>query len=296
MLLICDDCSRFTWTCFMLQKSETVAFFKQFLADECVAENPSAVEVARSDEGGIFKKDFEKLCRGHNIRQEFITADSAKFIGVAERHIAPVESVGMAAQVRAKSLFRGFKIPSGSRLWSARNYCACYALNRAATKANIKDKSPFEMRFGTMPQNPTPFLKPAYVKTKCQDKSRPKAFPCFNTLDLPSANRPRDTYEVLLNSRSVAHSRNVTWARLPPSVPVSTQNVRSVFVSRKGGKLDQSRHGWWKWMRMWIVISQASPPAFDRESLHAWFHRLPRLSHAGGLHRRAVEVPSRLLR
>ena len=34
-------------------------------------------------------------------------------------------------------------------------------------------------------------------------------------------------------------------------------------------------------MRMWIVVCQASTPAFDRESLHAWLFRRPRLSHAG---------------
>ena len=49
--------------------------------------------------------------------------------------------------------------------------------------------------------------------------------------------------KVLLNSGSVVHSRNVTWARLPPSVPVSAEKVRSVSVSRKRGKLDPSRHG-----------------------------------------------------
>ena len=83
---------------------------------------PLAAEVVRLDEGEEFKGDFAKLCRRHNIRQEFTTADSAKFNGVgAERHIAMVESAGMAAQVQAKPLFRVFKIPSGSRLWSARN-------------------------------------------------------------------------------------------------------------------------------------------------------------------------------
>ena len=97
------------------------------------------------------------------------------------------------------------------------------------------------MRFGTIPQSPIPVLKPGYVKTKLQDKLRPKAFPCF--FIRPSSNRPRDTYEVLLNSGSVAHSRNVTWARLPSSVPVSAENVRSVSVSRKEGKLNTSRHG-----------------------------------------------------
>ena len=43
MLQICDDFSRFTWRYFMRQKSDTVALLKQFLADERVAGNPSAV-------------------------------------------------------------------------------------------------------------------------------------------------------------------------------------------------------------------------------------------------------------
>ena len=91
-----------------------------------------------------------------------------------------VESAGVAAQVQARSLFRGFKIPSGSRLWSARNYWACYALNHTATtSANVGDKSPFEICCGTVPQSSIPFLKPGYVKTKYQDKLRPKALPCF---------------------------------------------------------------------------------------------------------------------
>ena len=48
--------------------------------------------------------------------------------------------------------------------------------------------------------------------------------------------------KVLLNSGSIVHSRNDTWARLPPSVPVFAENVRSVSVSRKERKLDRSRH------------------------------------------------------
>ena len=193
MLLICDNFWRFTWTYFMRQKYDTVTLFEQFLADERVAGTLSAVEVVRSDKGGEFKGDFAKLCRRSNIRQEFTTADSAKFNGVVERRIAMIESAGgMAAQVQAESLFRGSKIPSGRKLWSARNYWACYALNRTATSANVGDKSPFEMRFGTVPQSPIHFLKPGYVKTKRQDKLRPKVLPCFFVG--PSANRPRDTY------------------------------------------------------------------------------------------------------
>ena len=52
MLLICDDFKRFTWTYFMRQKSDTVALFEQFLADEQVAGTLPAIEVVRWDEGG----------------------------------------------------------------------------------------------------------------------------------------------------------------------------------------------------------------------------------------------------
>ena len=106
----------------MRQKSDTIALHEQFLADERVAGNSSAAEVVRSDEGGKFKEYLAKLCRRHDIRQEFTTADSVKFNGLAVRHIAMVESAGMAAQVQAKSLFSAFKTPSGSILRSARNY------------------------------------------------------------------------------------------------------------------------------------------------------------------------------
>ena len=175
----------------MRHKSNTAALFDRFLAEERVTGTPSAVEVVRLDKGGELNGDFAKLRRRHSIRQEFTTGDSSKCNGVAERHVVMVESAGMAAHVQAKPLFREFKIPSGSRLWSARNYWACYALNRTATSANVEDKSPFEMRFGTVPQSPIPFLKPGYVKTKRQDKLKPEALTCF--FIGPSANRPRDT-------------------------------------------------------------------------------------------------------
>ena len=62
----------------MRQKSDTVALFGHALADERVAGTPSAVEVVRSDEGEEFMGDIAKLCKRHNIRQEFTTADSVR--------------------------------------------------------------------------------------------------------------------------------------------------------------------------------------------------------------------------
>ena len=57
---------------------------------------------------------------------------------------------------------------------------ACHAFDRMATSANVGDKPPFKMlRFGTLPQNPIPFLKPGYVKTTHRDKLKSKVFPYF---------------------------------------------------------------------------------------------------------------------
>ena len=115
----------------MRQKSDAVALFEQFLADERVAGTPSAVEVVSSGEGGEFKGGLAKLCRRHNIRQEFTTADSAKFNGVAERHIGMIESAGMATQLQAKSLFLGFNITPGSR-------CGLHATIGRAMRSTVR--------------------------------------------------------------------------------------------------------------------------------------------------------------
>ena len=101
-------------------------------------------------------------------------------------------------------------------------------------------------------------------------------FSCF--LIEPSENRLRGTYEVLLNSGSVVHSRNVTWTRLLPPVPVSAGNKRFVYASRKGRKLDPSRHGVMEADEDVYYDEPRSPPAFGRESWH-WLLQFTRLSH-----------------
>ena len=134
MLLICDDFSRFTWTHFMRQKSDTVTLFEQFLADERVAGIPSAVEVVRSDEGEEFKEDFAKLCRRHNIRQEFTTANSTKFNKVAERHIAVKESTGLVWLLKCKQHSRFF-VDSKLRLAAD---CGLYATIGRAMRSTVR--------------------------------------------------------------------------------------------------------------------------------------------------------------
>ena len=77
MLLIYDDYSRFMWVHFLRSKGETMVYFKQYLSDVRATGTPSTVEIVRSDQGGGFsKRNFPKMCRDRNIRQEFTTADS----------------------------------------------------------------------------------------------------------------------------------------------------------------------------------------------------------------------------
>ena len=128
------------------------------------------IEVVIFNGEGELKMDFAKLCRRQNVRQEFRSSgNSTNFNELAQRHVAMVEAAVMAAQVQARLLCPGFKIPSGSLLWSARNYVTCYALSRRTTNVNLGDRPPFEMRFGTITQRPISFLNLGYIISKRQD-------------------------------------------------------------------------------------------------------------------------------
>ena len=55
--------------------------------------------MVRSDGGGEFSKGaFGALCTKEKIRQEFTTADSPQYNGVAERQIAIIEAAGLASR------------------------------------------------------------------------------------------------------------------------------------------------------------------------------------------------------
>ena len=85
-LIVRDDFSRYTWVYFMRHKSDAAETFKQFLADTRADGVPSQVMPVRSDGGGGFcGGKFGDLCRSRCIKQEFITAGSPQFNGVAER-------------------------------------------------------------------------------------------------------------------------------------------------------------------------------------------------------------------
>ena len=143
----------------MRSKSEASKYFKQYLADHRFSGTPSPIETVRTDDAAEFKSGyFADLCRERGIRQEFTTATSPQFNGVAERGIAMIESTGKAAFIQTKCMFSGMGIPLSDSLWAAQAYWACNALTFTATKANPKCKSPYEMWYGRTPPSPFPFL------------------------------------------------------------------------------------------------------------------------------------------
>ena len=97
MMIVRDDFWRFTRVFFLRTNDETATYFSN-LADIA----PRKVEVVRSDGGGEFSKGvFGALCTTERIRQEFTTANSPQYNGIAERQIAIVEAEGLAAKIQA---------------------------------------------------------------------------------------------------------------------------------------------------------------------------------------------------
>ena len=85
----------------MRNKDEVSRYFRQYFADYRFTGVPCAVETVRTDDAAKFKDGvFADLCRERGIRQEFTTADSPQFNGVAERGIAKIESAGKRLSFR----------------------------------------------------------------------------------------------------------------------------------------------------------------------------------------------------
>ena len=142
MMIVRDDYSRFTRVFFLRTKDETATYFSKYLAEIA----PRKVEVVRSDGGGEFLKGaFGALCTTEKIRQEFTTADSPQYNGVAERQIAIIEAAGLAARIQAAAKYPNESFSRGESLWAEQAHWACHALNCTATSANPGYKSPHEM-------------------------------------------------------------------------------------------------------------------------------------------------------
>ena len=122
-----------------------------------------------------------------------------------------IESAALAARIQGSELLHEYSVPEGPSLWAEAMNWACDAYNRTATVANPGSRSPYEMFYGNPPQtSPIPFLKPGFCKYKRMNKMDPKARECFYLG--PARNHPSESKRVLVRTRKVIVTRNVTWA------------------------------------------------------------------------------------
>ena len=97
----------------MRHKSDATELFEQFLVDTGADGVPSQVVIVRSDSGGEFRGGkLGDLCRSRGIKQEFTTADSPKFNGVAERGLGLIETAAIAGRIQALVFFPGAQLPA----------------------------------------------------------------------------------------------------------------------------------------------------------------------------------------
>ena len=177
------------------------------------------------------------LCRSRGIKQEFTTADSPRFNGVAERAQGLIETAAMAGRIQARALFPGAQLPATEALWAEASHWAHDAWNRTATTANPADKSPYDMWYG----NPPPvvllaFLKPGCCKVKKENKSQAKAQECFHLG--PAPNYPRDSVRVLTTHRTVLITRHTTWQRVSLTPPAPAPMHDSLSTEEGGSGAD----------------------------------------------------------
>ena len=238
-MTIINDYSPYTWMFFISHKSDAADTYIKFLSDLRLEGIPLEVFVIRSDDEGEFSEGkFGKLCSERNIKHEFTTADSPEYNGVAERGLALIESAALAARIRASELFSGFNNLQGPSLWAEAMNWTCDAYNRTSTLGNSRNRRPHEMLYGEPSQTSLiPFLKPGFCKYKRMNKIDPKTRECFYLS--PARNHPSESKRVLVYSRKVVVTRNITWAHVLSVRPVSVQPKPSV----------EGEHYDWLWNR-----------------------------------------------
>ena len=83
--VIVDDCTRYTWTFFLVDKSDVFATFKSFVK---VIHNEFEITIkrVRSDNGSEFKNTrIDELCDDFRIRHQFLAKYTPQSNGVVKR-------------------------------------------------------------------------------------------------------------------------------------------------------------------------------------------------------------------
>ncbi|XP_057802878.1 uncharacterized protein LOC131018175 [Salvia miltiorrhiza] len=139
--VLVDDFSRFTWTFFLREKSETIDVFKTLFARFT---NMFGVRIARmrSDHGREFENAaFTKFCEKKGIFQEFSAPKTPQQNGVVERKNRTL--VEMARVMLASKKL-------AQRFWAEAVSTACHINNRVNIKPGTF-KTPYEILRGKKP-------------------------------------------------------------------------------------------------------------------------------------------------
>jgi transposase InsO family protein len=138
VLVIIDDCSRYTWIFFLESKDEVFEHFR-LLALRLNNEHLNCLKAIRSDNETEFRNtSFDGFCREHGIEQQFSTPPVPQQNGVVERKNRTIVEM-------ARTMLDEHGTPR--RFWADAISTACYVSNRIFLRS-ILLSTPFELQFG----------------------------------------------------------------------------------------------------------------------------------------------------
>jgi transposase InsO family protein len=140
-LIIVDDYSRYTWTLFLGDKSETPEIFKTF-ARRSQREYNSPIVKIWSDNGSEFKNmNIEDWCDKEGVKHEFSATYTPQQNGVIERKNRTLITL-------ARAMLDDYGTPE--RFWAEAINTACHATNRVYLH-RLLEKTPDELLVGRKP-------------------------------------------------------------------------------------------------------------------------------------------------
>ena len=103
----------------MHHKSDDTELLERLLAYARADGVTCKVLNVRSAGGGEFRGGTcRDLCRSRGIKQEFTTAESPRFNGVAERALGLIDTAAMTGRVQARKRFPCVQSPAPASLWA----------------------------------------------------------------------------------------------------------------------------------------------------------------------------------
>ena len=140
-LVIVDDFSRYTWTFFLVQKSDAFKAFKKY-AKQIQNEKSLTIASIRSDHGGEFQNAlFEEFYGEHGISHNFSTPRTPQQNGVVERKNRSLVEL-------ARTMLSDSNLPK--YFWADAVSTTCFVSNRVNIRPILK-KTPYELFKGRKP-------------------------------------------------------------------------------------------------------------------------------------------------